>query len=512
MYARILVAMALCGALLASAQNTNAPPNARLLSLRECFDLALSRNLDLQIQHLSGDIARDSLTAAYGTYVPNLSFAAGHEHDEQPGDFDWKKENPYLPYELNQDTAGPALSGRLPFGLSYGFHAEAGENKVRTDFNSNTNIAPDFYNGIRQTNNYFANAGVVARQHLLKDFWIDQDRVTLLVRRRDLKISQQALRFQIMRTVLATELDYYDLTAAREKIRVAEKAVELKRQFLAETRRRVEVGDLPPLDAGQAESQLQTALTALTAARDEFLDLQNALKSLLTDNFKEWADIDLQPADALSASQTEVNRSESFQSALRNRPDLVEARLAVEKSDVVVKFRLNQLFPSLDFIGKYGGLGVEPTASGAMSDTVNFRNHTYFYGMVVTFPLSNVGERGDYRASKAAKQIAELQLKKAEQAILVEVADWVHRVQSRFSQVGSTRQARAYAEAALAAEQKKLQNGLTTAFVVLQMQEALTAARTAEVQALSDYNKALAQLAFAEGSILEKHHLTLEVK
>jgi outer membrane protein TolC len=64
----------------------------------------------------------------------------------------------------------------------------------------------------------------------------------------------------------------------------------------------------------------------------------------------------------------------------------------------------------------------------------------------------------------------------------------------------------------LAAEQKKLQNGLTTAFVVLQMQEALTAARTAEVQALSDYNKALAQLAFAEGSILDKHHLTLEVR
>jgi len=59
---------------------------------------------------------------------------------------------------------------------------------------------------------------------------------------------------------------------------------------------------------------------------------------------------------------------------------------------------------------------------------------------------------------------------------------------------------------------KKLQNGLSTAFFVLQLQEVLTAARTSEVQALADYNKIIAQLAFAEGDILEKHHLSLEVK
>ena len=39
-----------------------------------------------------------------------------------------------------------------------------------------------------------------------------------------------------------------------------------------------------------------------------------------------------------------------------------------------------------------------------------------------------------------------------------------------------------------------------------------SAARTAELQAMADYNKILAQLSFAEGSILEKHHLNLEIK
>ena len=132
--------------------------------------------------------------------------------------------------------------------------------------------------------------------------------------------------------------------------------------------------------------------------------------------------------------------------------------------------------------------------------------------MVVSFPLSNVSERNNYRASKAAKKIAQLQLQKAEQGVLMQVADCIARVESGFSQVTSTHKAATYAEAALDAEKKKLQDGFSTSFVVLQSQEILTAARTAEIRAEADYNKALAQLAFAEGTLLERHHLSLEVK
>ena len=208
----------------------------------------------------------------------------------------------------------------------------------------------------------------------------------------------------------------------------------------------------------------------------------------------------------------EVHRSESFLSALKNRPDLAEARLAVEKSDVVVQFRKNQLFPSLDLVGHYGGLGVEDGLDSAISHTLHFRNPEYFYGAVVSMPLTRTAERNYYHASQAAKQLAELQLKKAEQMVFLDIADWVNRLSSRFAQVGSTHKARTYAEAALAAEQKKLQNGLSTSFFVLQLQETLTAARTAEALALADYNKALAQLAFAEGSMLDRHHFKVEVK
>ncbi len=512
MCVRILAGLVCCASLIASGQSTQLPASTRPLSLQECLDLALSLNLDLKIEHLITDTAGYNLAGAYGAYSPMFSFDAQHAFVSEIPDFDVRKFNPYFPAEFKTDTLGPALSGQLPLGLSYGLSASTIAESARTDFRSDPGNAASFPGGIRQTNNYLAETRLSLRQHLLKDFWIDAARQTLLIRRKELSMSQQALRFQIMKTVLAVEVSYYDLIAAHELIRVQEKALQLRQQLVEETRRRVQVGDLPALDAEQAETQLQNTLTALIGAREAYVAKQNSLKRLLTDNFREWADVDLQPTEVLLALPAEISRSESFQNALKNRPDLIEARLAIEKRAVMVRFQRNQLFPSLDLVGRYGGLGVDPDSSRAVNQAFRFSDPDYFYGVVLSFPLDNATERGNYHASRAAKQIAELQLKRAEEEVLVQIADYVNRVQSRFSQVSSTRKARSFAEAALGAEQKKLENGLSTSFFVLELQQTLTAARMAELQALTDYNNTLAQLAFAEGSTLAKHHLTLESK
>jgi outer membrane protein len=510
---RTLLSLTLCATVTAPAQTTNPPADTRPLTMRNCLDLALKHNLNLRIEHLTFEIAGDALSVANGPYDPALTLGAKHSYESALGDFDPRKFNPYFPSEISADTLDSDLSGKAPYGFSYDFSGSVRRNAAITDFQSDPDVAALFPGGIRSTNGYDAMVGVAMRQHLLKDFWIDSDWEVLLARRTELKISEQALRFQIMTTLLGVELAYDDLIDAREEIAVQEEALKLRREFVVETKRRVQVGDLPPLDDAQAETQLQNTLTALAAAREVFAVRQNSLISLLTDDFKAWTDVDVQPADTLQAQPVEINRSRSFQSALTNRPDLIEARLAVEKAGVMVKFRFNQLFPSLDLVGGYGGLGSTVSSGGASLDQAfSFSNPEYSYGVVASFPLDNVSARGNYRASKAAKKIAALQLQKAEQDVLFQVADYVNRVGSRFSQVGSTHQARIYAEAALNAETKKFQNGFATSFEVLQFQEILTAARTAEIRAEDDYNKILAQLAFAEGTILERHHISLELK
>ena len=131
---------------------------------------------------------------------------------------------------------------------------------------------------------------------------------------------------------------------------------------------------------------------------------------------------------------------------------------------------------------------------------------------MVAVPLGNRAARENYRIGRAEEQQLVLQLKRLELDIMVQIGVALEQAKSALRQVESTRQAQRFAEIALEAEQKKLETGKSTSFIVLQLQRDLTAARTAELQALAEYNKALAQLALREGTALERHKLSVEIK
>ena len=67
-------------------------------------------------------------------------------------------------------------------------------------------------------------------------------------------------------------------------------------------------------------------------------------------------------------------------------------------------------------------------------------------------------------------------------------------------------------EAALDAEQKKYAVGKSTTFTVLQLQNNLTSARSAEIRALANYQEALTNLAQQEGTTLERRNVDVATK
>jgi outer membrane protein TolC len=95
---------------------------------------------------------------------------------------------------------------------------------------------------------------------------------------------------------------------------------------------------------------------------------------------------------------------------------------------------------------------------------------------------------------------------------MVEIDNAVKQAQSAYQSTEATRQARIYAEAALDAEQKKYAVGKSTTFIVLQLQNNLTAARSQEIRKLADYNEALSNLAAQEGSTLERNRIDIQAK
>jgi outer membrane protein TolC len=121
--------------------------------------------------------------------------------------------------------------------------------------------------------------------------------------------------------------------------------------------------------------------------------------------------------------------------------------------------------------------------------------------------LSNRRARENHRISKDEVAQSELRMRQFRQQILVGVKDGIQQAQSSFQRVGATRAARRFAEEALAAEEKKLANGKSTSFEVLRLQRDLTQARFDETRALTDYNRALAQVRQRQGTTLIKFGL-----
>ncbi len=354
--------------------------------------------------------------------------------------------------------------------------------------------------------------GVNITQPLLRDFWTDATRTQIKVNRRQLKISELAFRFQVMDVVTRVTQAYYDLIFARENVKVQEKAVELANRLLFENQQRVKAGAMAPLDQKQAESQAAVAQADLISARNDLLTTENALKNLLTDDFGSFYNIRLVPTEKLVAVPAGLNLFESWQNGLMMRPDYNQLKQELEKANIILKYRYNQLFPTLDLVGSYGRNGLDSDLGGAVEDIRGGDFPKWSGGVVFSVPLSLRRERNDYKSAKAQQKQALLRLKKLENDVMVQIEDSVNLVKSNLERVDATRAAREFAEDALEAQQKTLEAGKGTVFVVLQLQRDLTAARSGEIRALSEYNKALNQLYFNEGTTLERNGVEIDVK
>ena len=64
--------------------------------------------------------------------------------------------------------------------------------------------------------------------------------------------------------------------------------------------------------------------------------------------------VDLQPTAPLTAPVQVFDRQISWSKGLTDRPDLLQAKLDVERQGITIKYNYNQLFPELDVVGSYG--------------------------------------------------------------------------------------------------------------------------------------------------------------
>jgi HAE1 family hydrophobic/amphiphilic exporter-1 len=479
-----------------AAAGTNAPMGGRM-SLLDCIQATLAHNFDVQIERYNPQISLYNLNAAYSGYDP--SFTASGQHDYSVSGGGLNQNHQPIPASVSDGNSfRTGLGGLLPLGLQYNL----------------TGSASDTYgaSGVSGFENSSSSAQVSLTQPLLKNFWIDSTRLNIRVAKNRLKYSEQGLRQQLITSVTAVANAYYELIYAQQNVQVQQQALDLAQTQLNQDNQRVQIGTLAVLSVQQDESQAAQSKANLIAAQSTLDTDQNALKNLLTDNYSQWHDTDIQPAETLIAPPRTFDLQDSWTKGMAKRPDLLQAKLNVEQQGIQLKYDRNQLFPQLDLIGSFGYTGAGREFDPALDQTGEGNRPAYTYGAQLTVPLGNVGPRNQYRTAKATMQQVGLRLKQLEQNVMVQIDNAVKQAESARQSAEATKQARIYAESALDAETKTYAVGKATTFEVLTYQNNLTAARSQEIRALANYNEALSNLAQQEGTTLERYNINLEVK
>lgn len=477
------------------------------LTLKDAIDAALLNNRTLQIDRINPEIARMALRASWGYYDPLFLSTAKKQNETQLNAFDPNNPGLQTGFDSHSEIVSGGLTGFLPSGLSYSLgggynHSDGSRDLLNFD-------------------SYRLESAITLQQPLLKNFWIDLPRYTIRVNKRKLQISELGVYYTAMGVINDVQQAYYHLVFAWENLRVVQGLMDTRDKFLKNIQRQVELGRLTVLEERVAASQKETVQVTIITASNTLALAANALRTLMGVTGTNWTQDLYLPVDRLAVMPESLDLATSLQRGIARRPDLQQLVKTVENAELNLKFRKNQLFPSLDVIGGYGRRGASSLQafppdqpSAHFSDALDQLQHadapSDMIGLVLSFPLTRTYDRANYQASKALKRQADLTVKQREDDILRQVSDAIFTARFSYDRVAAAQRATEFAGAALKAEEEKLANGTTSVNNVLQLQADLAGSQAAEVQAKEEYNRAISQLRFAEGTILDEHNIVFD--
>lgn len=474
-----------------------APGGVRELTLEQSVELALERNLDIQVSRLEPQSVDLVIAGLRNTFRPVLSTTLGERDQVQPPTS-----------QLNGGASVNNATATYNFGVAQNMPWFGGQYSVV------------FNNSRLSTNNLFANfnpsytATLTAQyvQPLLRGFRIDNTRQQLQVNQINREISEQSVRATVTQTVANVRNAYWDLVFARSSVDVARRALDLAERLVADNQARVEVGTLAPLDIVQAQAEAATRRQTLAAAEATASTAELTLKRFLVSGTEDplWRQ-ELVPVDVPSLEAPPTDVESAILRAIAERTDIATSRKNLESNDVNISFFRNQSRPGLDLTASYGaqglggtqfirqgsGLGstIIGTIPGGYPDALDLLFNrafpTWNVALTFSYPLFGNQAEAQYARARVQRQQAQTRLRALEVSIAAEVANAAFTVQANLRRVESARAARELAQKRLEAEQSRFEVGLTTNYFVVQAQRDMRDAENTELRALADYRKSL---------------------
>ncbi len=519
----------------------------RPLSMREALAMALENNKDIEVARQNVRIAEFDYLGSQGAYDPRFTTQAFYERIESPiSSFLAGGQNGST---IQSDYTGTArLEGQTPV-LGGNYRLDFSSVKLNTN-NQFTALNPQYPTSLT----------VSYTQPLWRGLKIDQTRRQIQIARKNLSLTDAQFRQRAIDTITNVQRAYWDLVFSLRSLQVQRDAVSVARTQLQHNKRLVNEGQLAPIDVVAAEAQISTYEQRVFGALEEVSRAENNLKNMIAKDQKAplWSE-SIVPTDPVDLAVPEISLTDALKTAMENRPELQQSDVLKEINQIDQRFFKDQTKPGVDLVGTYGVSGLAGTVSSnivnpltqssvllrqrvddlsalagldplpiippqqfsqdllggygqSIQNLLANRYGTFRVGVQISLPLRNRTAEANLGRTLVEGERIGTQREQLKQTIQVDVRNALQAVRSSEARLRAAVATREANEQQFASEQRKLDAGQSTTFLVLERQTALTESRGLELKAQTDLNKAIADLQRATGNALSVNSIVVRVR
>ncbi len=523
------------------------PGTSRPLALRDAVLMALQSNPDIEMQRIAVQQSAFDVTRAKGVFDATLTSQFAYAALRTPAfnPFAGADDNGAVETRLAQNTFAftkPLMTG----------------GRTGVEFTLARQDTTNIFAGLNPL--YTSQLTLTFTQPLFRNRRTDESRRQIELAKRRLTLSDSQFRQRVIDIVAQVQSAYWDLVFARREVEIRAEAVALANIQLEQNRRFVEAGTAAPVDIVAVEAQLEQRQEEFLQSLENLTRVENTLKALILNERESplWGEA-LIPTEQINLEPVTLSLDEAVRAALTKRPEMEQFAIQKAANEVDIQFFRDQLRPQVDFFASYGlqsaagtplpiranpfgegfntvildrlntlssGAGLPPVVVptptlrlpgffiGGFGQNLGNLFSKNFYtvrtGLNFSFtPANRVAQSALGRATAQAR-LLDAQRRRVETQIESEVRNALQSVQTAFRRVQAARSSRIAAEAQYASEMRRYQVGESTNFLVLDRQNALSAAQGREIRALTDYNKAVVALQRAMSTTLDVNSLTVK--
>jgi len=316
-------------------------PATRSLSLADCIRKALEGNLDLAIEALNPEMDSASITVAREKFLPEFGLSSNYLDQDIPSS--WGVEGPTIKTKMDYYQLG--VTQRTPLGTELDLSLSTRKTDTSRAY---TTVNPAYFSEFRLN----------LRQPLLRDFGFRANRYESIKARRQLDMSEAALKSTLLKTVYGVEEAYWNLYYARESLRVLEMSLAQSRETLKRSEDATRIGTKSAVEVLSAETEVAGYEDRVLSARLQVEKTENRLKSLLNmpvagaetgvaavsgENLAS-----IIPTDEPRAEKRDVTYEDALATALAERPELARTDAMMANAATDIGYFRNQLLPRLD--------------------------------------------------------------------------------------------------------------------------------------------------------------------